>query len=130
MKAIIGLSALVGVLAISAGSGAERSEGFSLTWENAPLTLVLEACKNMAKEAGIRVVAASQMDRLEDGAITLSFSGSAEAAMKRVEQVLLEQAAVVVTPLSGKRVSMTFNDTLARELHVPVHVAPEVRHHQ
>jgi TPR repeat protein len=91
------------------------SDGHTLKLLNTPVSEALQMYKTLAKEAGIQVVAASQVDRLAGGTITAEFSGSTEAAMKRIGQVLLEQAAVIVTPLDGKRVSLTFNDRLASE---------------
>jgi len=100
------------------------SEGHTLKLLNAPVSEALQMYKNLAKEAGIQVVAASQVDHLSGGSITLEFSGATEAAMKRMEQVLLEQAAVIVTPLDGKRVALTFNDRLASEQKLAVAVLP------
>ena len=122
LKAAIALPALSIMLAVIVTLAGGEPEGHVLKWANAPASVAVETYERIAKDAGIQVVASSQVHHLTGGSITLEFSGSSEAAMKRIAQLLLERAAVIVTPLDGKRVSLTWNDTLASEQKLPIAV--------
>jgi len=54
--------------------------------------------------------------RLANRSITLHAGGvSPEVAQQMIEQALLKQAAIVITRLDAKRISVTYNDQLELE---------------
>jgi type II secretory pathway component GspD/PulD (secretin) len=90
--------------------GADQPGLGALDLQNADVNDVLQVYQ---QASGSKLIVDS---RVKQGRppVTLRASGplAPGALLKLLEKTLLEQAAVVITPLDGRRVSVTYNDAL------------------
>jgi hypothetical protein len=114
MKLFAGTLVMILLLAgclSSSNQGRPRVEPVSFSFTNMPVSIVVEEYARLRRTEGVVLAVSSNVTQCPGG-ITFTFAGTPAAARKAVEEVLLEQAGVVVSELCGHCVSVTHNDAL------------------